>query len=58
MFMFLSKKVAPIYILLGFFKYSTSLTMRYLIIRIIMAIIIITDVYGANSYVPSTVLNP
>lgn len=57
MFMFLSKKVAPIYILLGFFKYSTSLTMRYLIIRIIMAIII-TDVYGANSYVPSTVLNP
>lgn len=44
MSMLLSKKVASIYILLGSFKYATSLTTKYLTIRI-MAIIIIGNVY-------------
>lgn len=51
----LSKKVASIYILLGSFKYSTSLTTKYSIIRI-MAIIIIGNIYRATSHMPASVI--
>lgn len=55
MFMVLSRKVASIYIFLGSFKYSISLTTKYLII-ITMAIIITGNVYRATSHVPASVL--
>lgn len=57
MFMLLFQKVALIDILLGSFKYSTSLTKKYLIIRI-MTIIILGSIYRDTSHVPATVLTP